>query len=79
MALMLKTLASAEIRHALVVEVRILEEPGTVTVMRELARTLRIEAGSRRKRPGALHCASTVPVSLFEGWPAASINHRSKR
>jgi hypothetical protein len=39
MSLMLTTLASAELRHPLAVEVRILEEPGAVATMRELART----------------------------------------
>jgi hypothetical protein len=43
MTLMLKTLASASLRHSLTVEVRILDEPGSVAQMRELARSFGID------------------------------------
>ena len=42
MSLMLKALASANARHSLTVEIRILEEPGTAAQMRELARSFGI-------------------------------------
>jgi hypothetical protein len=43
MTLMLKTLASANARHALTVEIRILDEPGAAAQMRELARSFGIQ------------------------------------
>lgn len=45
MTLMLQTLAAAELRHPLAVEVRILDEPGAVEQMRELARSFGLDAG----------------------------------
>jgi hypothetical protein len=42
MTLMLKTLASAKVRHSLTVEIRILDEPGAAAQMRELARSFGI-------------------------------------
>jgi len=44
MTLMLKTLAATDIRHPLSLEIRILDEPGAVAQMRELARSFGFEA-----------------------------------
>jgi len=43
MTLMLKALASANVRHSLTVEIRILDEPGATAQMRELARSFGID------------------------------------
>jgi hypothetical protein len=43
MTLMLTALASANLRHPLAVEIRILDEPGAVTQLRELARSFGIQ------------------------------------
>jgi hypothetical protein len=43
MTLMLKALASANVRHALTVEIRILDESGAAAQMRELARSFGID------------------------------------
>jgi hypothetical protein len=43
MTLMLKTLAGADLRHSLTVEIRILGEPGASAQMRELARSFGVD------------------------------------
>jgi hypothetical protein len=43
MTLMLQQLANATVRHLLVVEVRILNEPGAAAHMRELARSFGLD------------------------------------